>query len=80
MILTDAGRLGIGTGAPSEKLHVSGNIRTQNETDYLTLAVNNSSRYSEIRFGDDTDDRFRIFFDNNKPGDLEVASFWQTAM
>ncbi|WP_299464211.1 hypothetical protein [uncultured Microscilla sp.] len=75
MILTNDGKLGIGTSSPAGKLHVNGNIRTQNGTDWSVFQTNENSKYSEIRFGDDSDDRFRIYFDHNTDPDREVASF-----
>ncbi len=51
-------------------------VRVANGNDWISLNTVNASNYSEIRWGDDTNDRLRFFFDyhNGTAQDKEVVT------
>lgn len=55
---------------------VSGYLRIKDGTDQARLQVSESGHYSRIVWGDDTDDKFVIFFDNCCGTDREVLTLY----
>lgn len=47
------GNVGIGTSSPESYLHVKGEIRSDNGTDFLKIGSNEGGNYSYVLFGDD---------------------------
>ncbi|MEO9511060.1 MAG: hypothetical protein ABJN84_03520 [Flavobacteriaceae bacterium] len=77
MSVTADGKVGIGTTAPVDKLHImDGNLRLSDGNDRMYLRVDNDNSKSQIAFGDDLNDRLDFFFDywNGTSGDKEVMS------
>ena len=74
-VLTN-GRVGIGKSNPSTKFDVEGSVRSSDGNDNVTLRSDNTNSYSEISWGDDTNDRFRFFYNywNGTASDKEVMT------
>ena len=57
-------------------VRVMGQLQTKNGSDWIKVRTFNDSHLSELQWGDDVDDRFRIYFhDNTGVASKEVMSF-----
>nr|WP_299073828.1 tail fiber protein [uncultured Allomuricauda sp.] len=76
MVITNNGRVGIGKTSPASDLDVEGGIRSSDGNDNVTIRSVNANNYSEIIWGDDTNDRFRFYYNywNGTSLDKEVMS------
>ena len=74
------GRVGVGKSDPEAKFDVEGAIRSSDGNDNVTLRSVNANNYSEIVWGDDTNDRFRFFYNywNGTSSDKEVMTLMPT--
>jgi len=73
----DTGNVGIGGNPHStHKFTVFGSIRSYDGNDVLVMQANNANSYSELVWGDDTNDRFRFYYNhwNGTASDKEVMS------
>lgn len=76
MVIDKNGRVAIGKTSASANFDVEGSIRSSDGNDNVTLRSNNAESFSEIIWGDDTNDRFRFYYNywNGTSGDKEVMT------
>lgn len=76
MVINKHGYVAIGKTTPTVDLDVEGSIRSSDGNDNVTLRSVNAESHSEIVWGDDTDDRFRFYYNywDGTANDKEVMT------
>ena len=76
MVIDQNGRVAVGKTSAGAEFDVEGGIRSSDGNDNVTLRSINAESYSEIIWGDDTNDRFRFYYNywNGTSSDKEVMT------